>query len=237
MRRALAFLTPLGGATTPTTDTLLWFPAAGALIGLAVGLVWWGAAAIWPPTVAAAIAVAFDLAITGILHVDGLADTADGLLPPVPRERRLEIMADPRVGAFGVTVVVAVLLLRWTALASTDPAPLVVTGLWCASRSIASGAVVALPYARPGGLATEFRAASSTGTRVAAIATMGTVLSLVPAAVGAWGFGVTACAGCAAAALALIAWARSRLGGFTGDILGAAIVVGETTGLLLLAVR
>ena len=117
MRRALAFLTPLFGASEPRPETLTWFPFAGAALGLVLGAVWWGAERIWPAAVAAAIVVAADLALTGLLHVDGLADSADGLLPHLDRERRLEVMAAPDVGAFGVAAVVAVLLLRWAALA------------------------------------------------------------------------------------------------------------------------
>src|SRR5207244_10789980 len=88
MRRALAFLTPIGGAVPPSPDAVRWFPIAGLLIGLAVGGVWWGAAKFWPPAVAAALAVVADLALTGMLHFDGLVDSADGLVPPLPRRRR-----------------------------------------------------------------------------------------------------------------------------------------------------
>ena len=102
MRRALAFLTPLGGASTPSPGALSWFPLVGALIGVAVGGVWWLAAKGWGPAPAAALAVAADLALTGLLHVDGLADSADGLLPHLDRQRRLEVMAEPGIGAFGL---------------------------------------------------------------------------------------------------------------------------------------
>ena len=81
MRRALAFLTPLGGAAVPDRRTLSWFPLAGGAIGVAVGGVWWGAERLWPPAVAAALTIAADLALTGLLHIDGLVDSADGLLP------------------------------------------------------------------------------------------------------------------------------------------------------------
>jgi adenosylcobinamide-GDP ribazoletransferase len=116
----------------------------GLLVGLAVGLVWRGAGALWAPALAAAVAVAADLALTGMLHVDGLADSADGLLPHLgaddeARPRRLAIMAEPTVGAFGVTVVVATLLLRWAALASMAADVWLVAGLWVLSRSLMVG--------------------------------------------------------------------------------------------------
>ena len=85
--------------------------------------VWWLAGRVWPAAVAAVVAVAVDAAVTGCLHLDGLADAADGLLPAVGRARRFEIMADPRVGAFGAVALVLVLSLRVTALAATVGPP------------------------------------------------------------------------------------------------------------------
>jgi len=94
-RQAVGFLTIVGGAGTPTTGALVWFPVVGALVGAVVGTAWYAAASWFPALVAAALAVIVDLALTGMLHVDGLADSADGLIAPMPRERRLEVMSDP----------------------------------------------------------------------------------------------------------------------------------------------
>src|SRR5688572_14319385 len=102
MRRALAFLTPVGRATPPSPDALTWFPVVGAGIGAVLGGLWWATDQLWPPLVAAALVLAADLALTGLLHIDGLVDTADGLLPHLERERRLEVMAAPDAGAFGI---------------------------------------------------------------------------------------------------------------------------------------
>jgi adenosylcobinamide-GDP ribazoletransferase len=77
---ALAFLTIIGRGRRPDANQQLWFPVVGAMIGALVGVVWWGAAQWWPPAVTGALAVAADLVITGLLHLDGLADSADGLL-------------------------------------------------------------------------------------------------------------------------------------------------------------
>src|SRR5690349_4062880 len=120
MRRALAFLTPLpvGTAEPPDRRTLAWFPVVGALIGALLGGVWWIAERLWPVSVAAALVIAADLALTGMLHYDGLIDSADGLLPHLTRERRLEVMREPDIGAYGVTVTVVVVALRFAALAS-----------------------------------------------------------------------------------------------------------------------
>jgi adenosylcobinamide-GDP ribazoletransferase len=237
VRRALAFLTPFGGAATPRPGTLGWFPFAGALIGLVLGGIWWGADRLWPPLVTAALVVAADLVVTGMLHVDGLADSADGLIAPMSRGRRLEVMADPRTGAFGVAAVAIVVVLRVTALSAITPSPLLLAGLWCASRTTMAVIARTLPYARGTGLASAFL-----GSGPLPVALVGTVLAsglaiggsahLVSRAVG-----VLAIASCLAAGGLVAGLAHRRLGGFTGDVLGAAGVIGETVGLLFLAAR
>ena len=88
MRAALGFLTVVGGATPRDDRAPAWFGVVGALVGLAVGGAWWVAGELWPALLAAVIAVAVDAALTGFLHLDGLADSADGLLPPVDRAIR-----------------------------------------------------------------------------------------------------------------------------------------------------
>ena len=236
MRRALAFLTPLGGPAVPSPAALAWFPAVGAVLGLALGAVWWAAAEIWPAPVAAAVVVLADLVLTGMLHLDGLVDTADGLLPPLDRDRRLEVMADPRAGAFGVGAAGAVLLLRWAALAALAPGVLLLGGLWCASRSVMALATATVPYARPSGLAAAFVGDQARGRTRAAVAP-GLVGAVLLAGWGrGWG-GAVAVVAVAAGAGAVVALARRRLGGFTGDVVGAAGIVGETAGLLAAAAR
>ena len=132
---ALALLTSLGGAVVPGPRTLDWFPLVGAAIGAAVGGVWWAAANFWLAPIAAALTLAADAILTGGLHYDGLADTADGLLPPLSRERRLEVMRDPRSGAFALLTLSIIVALRITAFASTPPSWVSVAAIWCASRT------------------------------------------------------------------------------------------------------
>ena len=164
MLEALAFLTPLGGARRPTPGALRWFPVVGAALGLALGGIWWLVGRAWPPLAAAGIVVVADLALTGLLHLDGLVDTADGLLPPLPRERRLAVMRQPDAGAFGIGAAGAVLILRWAALASIRPAPLLLGGLWCLSRTAMAACARGMPYARAeGGIASAFGARSEEG--------------------------------------------------------------------------
>lgn len=236
MRRALSFLTPFGGATRPSGSALLWFPVVGAMIGMALGGIWWAAVSAWGPIVGAAVVVAADLALTGLLHLDGLADSADGLLPHMAsRARRLVVMAEPGVGAFGVGVVGATLLLRFAALAALRPSWLLLGGLWCASRTLMAVAARAMPYARAeGGLASAFLEGAGHPAVVAAIGLAGSctmTLAWRPTA------GAASLASATVAAAGVLLLARRRVGGFTGDVLGASGMVGETVGLLVAAAR
>jgi adenosylcobinamide-GDP ribazoletransferase len=235
VRRALAFLTPLGGASRPSGSALLWFPLVGAALGLALGGIWWAVARAWSAPVAAAVVVAADLGLTGLLHLDGLADSADGLLGHLTRERRLAVMAEPGVGAFGIGVVVAVLLLRFAALVGLRPSWLLLGGLWCASRTWMAVATRAVPYARAeGGLASAFREGPGRPTVVGTIGLAGSCALLL-----AWhpvaGAVSLASATLVAGAVLFLAW--RRVGGFTGDVLGAMGLVGETVGLVVATAR
>lgn len=264
-RRALAFLTPIGGAVPPAPSALPWFPVVGAAIGAVLGLVWWAAGHAWDRVVAAVIVVGLDLALTGLLHVDGLADAADGLLPHLERSRRLAVMREPAVGAFGVAVVALVLVARVAALSSAVPSVLLLAGLWAASRAFMAVVARTVRYARGpeprpgdpgggGGLVSAFlveaaAAPEGPGTppaRAARPSRVGPALvaglvgaALAEGCVAAWRpvAGTVALACGLVAALGVVWLARRRLGGFTGDVLGASGVVLETVALLVAAAR
>ena len=241
MRRALSVLTVLGRPAEPDERTLSWFPVVGAAVGAIVGSAWWLAGRIWAAALAAVIAVGVDAAVTGCLHLDGLADAADGLLPAVDRERRLAIMADPHVGAFGVVALVVVLFGRTAALAATPAKPLVVVALWCGSRTLMAVVARALPYAREdGGLASSFGGSQRQTRRLSAwagVAAYGMAATVVLGVLGAGTRGLAVVAA-ETVAMAVVVWfAWRRLGGYTGDVLGAGGVVAETVGLLALAAR
>jgi adenosylcobinamide-GDP ribazoletransferase len=234
MRAALSFLTPFPGARVPSPRALRWFPLVGVLIGITLGGLWWATAKIWPLPVAALIVVAADLGLTGMLHLDGLADCADGLLPHMTLERRLEVMREPTVGAFGVGAVTVVLLGRFAVFATLRPAPLLVGALWCVSRTGMAAVVGRVTYARgEGGLASAF-----IGAPLPVLA-IGVIVAAATALASAWAVpaGPVAVAGASVAFGATVVWARWRIGGFTGDVLGAAGLVGETVGLLVAAAR
>jgi adenosylcobinamide-GDP ribazoletransferase len=234
MRRALAFLTPLpvGTAEPPDRRTLAWFPIVGALIGTVLGAVWWGAERLWPAPVAAGLVVAADLALTGMLHLDGLMDTADGLLPHLTRERRLAVMRQSDVGAYGVAIAIVVIGLRFAALASMQPSVLLLAGIWCASRTTMAVISGALPYMREYGLASQV-----VGSAWRPIGLYGLIASVSLGAFAGGRLQEAAVASVFAGALVIALCARRRIGGFTGDVLGAAGVIGETVALVAAAAK
>lgn len=237
-RRAFAFLTPLGGATVPAPGALAWFPAVGAAVGAVLGGTWWGLARVAPPAVAAALVVALDLGLTGMLHLDGLTDAADGLLPHLAKERRLAVMREPTLGAFGLAAGAVTLLVRWAAFFSMAPSVLLVVALWTASRTAMAFVAAVVPYARAdtGGLATAFLPDRSAGVGWCALAVGGPV-AVACAIVAKPVAGPVALAAGVLVAAGVVGLAVRRVGGFTGDVLGAAGVLLETVGLVIGALR
>jgi adenosylcobinamide-GDP ribazoletransferase len=234
MKAALAFLTAVPvPAARPGPATLRWFPVAGVLIGVVVGASWWAAGEVLPALVAAGVVVAVDLALTGALHVDGLADSADGLLGHLDGpDRRKAVMAAPDVGAFGVAAVAAVVLLRWSALASMEPDVALVAATWAASRGVMAVALVVVPYVG-GGLGTAFLGARPGPVAGVAVAAPVAVAVLADEPVAAF----AAIAAVAGAGAGVVALGRLRLGGITGDVVGAAGLVAETVGLVVATAR
>ena len=196
------------------------FPVAGALVGgagasgyvLALG----GG---FPPMLAAALALAATLAVTGCLHEDGLADTADGFGGGRYREHKLEIMRDSRLGTYGACALVMSLILRWTAIsaiANPMPVALALIAAHVSGRAALPAFMRFVPPARPDGLSAQ---AGRPTLRCVAVAvllgvlTLGIALGLVATAIGVF---------LAASAWFFMAWLSVRqIGGQTGDVLGA----------------
>lgn len=203
------------------------------LVGLGLGLVLAGLdralGALLPSAPRSALTVAALVVLTRGLHLDGLADTFDGLLGGRDRARRLEIMRDPRVGTFGVAAVALVLLLKWSAVMSLDAsgrgAGLVLAPMLgrCAMVVLAA----AVPYARPQGLGAGYHEAARGAPLLASLAA-GPVVALL--AYGPAGLALAVAA--ALVALAMAWWARAALGGATGDVYGATCELVETAVLL-----
>lgn len=231
LRSATGFLTSLGGSSTPDPSALRFFPLVGACIGVAVGVVWVVADALFGHLVGAGLALGAEAALTGGLHLDGLADCGDGLLAPLGRSKRLDAMADPSLGAFGAVTLVVVVGLRWAALVTLGPSVWLLGALWTASRTLMAASALVLRYARgDGGIASAF---FSPGVRPLPIGISGGLgalgLSLAWHPLG----GVVSVVGGVLCGMAVLALAQRRIGGFTGDVLGAAGVVAETAGLVI----
>ncbi len=210
------------------------WPLVGAVLGGIAALA--AAAALWlglTAGVAAALVLALGAALTGALHEDGLADSADGLFGGWTRERRLEIMKDPRTGSFGVLALVLVTLVRWSALTSV----LATGSLWALvavgalSRAPMAGIMAALPNARGAGLS------HATGRPSARGALIGAALAVACAFLFAGWAALPMALAAGAVALGLALVARARIGGQTGDILGAAQQLAEAAALAVLAAR
>ena len=140
-------------------------------------------------------------------------------------------MATPDVGAFALAVVPVVLLARWAALAGDLVEPLALVGVWAASRTVLAVIPAVVPYARTGGLASAMLPGATAWTAVWLVPILG-VLVIAQSLHGAIALVVLVLA-----ASGVVGFARRRIGGFTGDVLGAAAVLAETAALLALAAR
>ena len=234
---AVEFLTPIrvyrGGVLSEAAigSSSAYFPAVGLLLGLALLGLDRLLSSVLPVTAASAVLVAFLAVATGFLHLDGVADTADGLLGGSTPERRLEIMRDSRIGAFGAAALVLVLLLEWTALASLVP-PWRGPGLVLfpiLGRTAMVAAIAAFPYARSEGLGFVFRRhVWPWAAPAAAVLSLG--LSIL-----CFGISGTALWGASLLVAALMGFALwPRLGGLTGDTYGAICEITQVVILLLM---
>lgn len=232
---ALQLLTrlPVGDPWREPRDTARsvgWFGVAGALVGGVAACTWWIASLALPPTAAAVLAVAATLLLTGGLHEDGAADSADGLFGGHDPDRRLAIMRDSTLGTYGVLAIVVPLLLKVALLASLAPAAgaaaLVAVG--ALGRGAAGvGLLGAVPAAADGrGAALLDHLSPGPGVGGAVTAGLIAAALLGPIAVAPIAVALAAAGG-------VRAWAVRRLGGLTGDVMGAMIVAAELSALLV----
>lgn len=209
------------------------WPLVGAVLGALAAAV--ASAALWlgvTPGVTAVLVLATGALLTGGLHEDGLSDTADGLFGGWTKERRLEIMKDSRVGSYGVLALVLVVLARWSALTAL----LVFGGHWAAlvatgalSRAPMALMMSLLPNAREAGLS---HATGQPSPNVALVA-VGLAAAITLGLVGWAALPMLAAATVTMVALAVVA--LRKIGGQTGDILGASQQLAEVACLTVLA--
>ncbi len=209
------------------------YPVAGAIVGFLAACA--GGIALWlglAPYLAAALAVATMVILTGAMHEDGLADSADGLWGGWDKERRLEIMKDSRIGSYGVLALGLSLILRVSALgvlfsAGHVFAPLILAG--ALSRSGMPPIMAMVEPARSTGLAAD------TGRPSAPTALLAVGIGTGFALVFAGGAGLPALLVAGLAFWAAASVAAAKIGGHTGDTLGAAQQLGEIAVLLSLS--
>jgi len=223
---------PAGGITDRRLADAIWaVPLVGILVGV-VGTCAFGIAS-WlnlPPAIAAAMALATTMLVTGCLHEDGLADVADGFGGGATRERKLEIMKDSRIGTFGVLALILTVLVRWSALAALSGSIsmfALLVAAHMASRGIVPMMMTVLPPARTTGLS-------------ASAGTVSLNTSLIAAALGLVGLLALGPFAALLSAAVLVVWflllkslSERQIGGQTGDVLGTLQQGGEIIVLLV----
>lgn len=217
----------------PPLGAAAWaFPLAGLLIGLIAGAVLWAALALGlSPPVAGGLALAAQVMAAGALHEDGLADICDGFWGGTSRERRLQIMRDSRIGSYGTVGLILTLGLRWLGLAALAEAQAIAAVIAVAMASRVAPVVLMawLPSARTDGLGAQGRTVGTASVLAA------TLLGGLPMLILPQGWAALVLASLAVALLALTA--RRKIGGQTGDVLGAGQQAAEIALLLALGAQ
>jgi adenosylcobinamide-GDP ribazoletransferase len=221
-----------------------YFPLVGVLVGAINVAIWWLASQRLPVPVAVGLMLAVSVLVTGAFHEDGFADVCDGFGGGTTPERVLSIMKDSRIGAYGAIGVVLMLGLKWTALdalavSTAVFAPLVigahVTSRWCAGALMWS-----LPYVRPDGDSKSRTAVEGSTARewliggIIGLAVFAPIAALSVHESGvfeAWAL-LAGAVSAAAAAWASASYFRRRIGGHTGDCLGAVQQLSELAFLI-----
>jgi adenosylcobinamide-GDP ribazoletransferase len=209
-----------------------WFVPVGLLIGLALLGVDRLCALALPPQSVAVVDVIALVVFTGALHLDGLADTSDGLLGAYDRERRLAIMRDTRAGTYAVVALVSVLALKWAGISALPGnarfEALVLTP--AAARFAMLAVIATFPYARESGAGAGFHSAASPVPLIAgaAVSLAASVVLFGPAGV----YVLLFATGCG---LAVGATSNALVGGVTGDVYGAALEIAEACTFVFVA--
>lgn len=206
------------------------FPLVGLVVAVIAGGVGWAGLALRLPVWGAAgLVLAAQILLTGAMHEDGLADTADGFWGGLTPARRLEIMKDSAIGSYGVLALILSLGLRWgalTALVPLGPGPLIAAA--AVSRA-GLPLLMRLPNARGSGLS------QSVGRPGLVPCGAGLVIGCAVAGAATGGQFIAPALAAALALATLAALARARIGGQSGDVLGAGQQLAEIALLLGLA--
>ena len=231
LRAALQFITilPLGKARSFDPPKMVpYFPLVGILLGLILALFDAFAAKFWAPPVVALLDVILLAVLTGAFHLDGLGDTADGLLGPRPRDKALEIMKDSRLGTMGLVAILFGLALKWGGINGLDAhrAIFLIVIPAYARAGILFG-MRYLPYGRPDGTGKPFFSEKLSSKHFwGLIFPIGLSLSLGIRAIGLnLAFAIII--------VMILLFYKKRMGCITGDMLGAMVEITEA-GLFLM---
>ena len=204
-----------------------WFPVIGAAIGSLVAAAYYGLSFIFPPLLAAALAASVWIGLTGGLHLDGLADCFDGMLNASSRERRLEIMQDPRLGTFGAIGLILSILMKIICLFSIPT-----NTAWIAlPLAAAVGRSLLLPagkqqMARPDGMGADFASSLNKTAFIWAAVVVGILSGLA-----GWR-GLSVILVVLGVTWLVLCSVKARLGGVTGDVLGLIVELAELVTML-----
>lgn len=230
LRLAIGFLTrvPVDTGPGPLVRAIPWFPVVGLLIGLFEGLVFLAAGAVLPPLPTAAVTVAAATLLTGAFHHDGLADMTDAFGGGWDVEQRLAIMKDSRLGTYGTAALILAIATEISVLAVLDgEAGLrALLAAHCLSRAVAVLTMYTAPLATGGqsgpetgpGLGAAYTADLRLGPVIAAM-TVGVIAAAL--AFDGSRLAIPAVALALVAGAAVVALARAKIGGISGDVLGA----------------
>ena len=213
--------------------SLGYFPLAGIVIGLILAGLNWTLGWILPSAVVNVLLIVSLAVISGALHLDGFADTCDGIAGHKTVEARWQVMHDSRVGGFGIVGVCLLLLVKYVSLNSV-PEPLLMTTLIImpvVSRWAMVYAIFAYSYARPSGLGKVFKQEAS-WLRF----TMATLIALAVAIVLARLAGLIIMAGIWVMVVLMAAYLKRKFSGLTGDTYGAINEVSEVCVLILVLI-
>jgi len=238
---AFRFLTifPLPGSYGTAPDDLSgtppFFPVVGIILGLVAGA---AALVLWrflPQPVAAVVLTLLLFSFSGALHLDGLADTADGFFSSRDRDQTLAIMRDSRIGVMGVVAVVMVLLVKVSCLSVLDAKTVFRAALLVplTGRCSLVFMMAVLPYVRPGGGLATVMYGRKTG-----LAALGSMLILIVLSIFVLGVPGLIPTALAVGTVLLFCWyCYRKIGGATGDTLGAACEISEAALLLFVTIR
>ena len=219
-------LPPLPDTAFAGAARAVWaYPLVGLVLGVVVTVIGAGLGGLGlPALLVAGVVLAALVMLTGAMHEDGLADTADGLWGGMTRDRRLEIMKDSRIGTYGVLALVLAMGLRWQGYAMVSWPELIAALVM--SRAAMPPLMAALPHARADGLSKRV------GRPTLAAAALAVAIAAVVAVLLTGAAAIVAMLAAAVAICAIGALAMRKIGGQTGDILGAAQVMTEIILLL-----